>query len=170
MADRNQPGRHPPAPPLLPTLRPNADTRGWGTGNVSLSCEANGGGTPMGRLGPLRDPPFSGLFAVSRCPPGPHTTTRSPAPGSERAWRCGGGPQHTVHAHSGATAGRWRARTGDAPNIRTRMYIESSSGRTWHTGTTARGLLPLWHTFVGPNEGELSEGVWGPFLIQLLIK
>ena len=30
MADRTSQGRHPPAPPLLPTLRPSADTRGVG--------------------------------------------------------------------------------------------------------------------------------------------
>ena len=55
------------------------------------SCMMMGGGSPLNFL--VRSgTPFSGLFAVPHCPPGPHTTTRSPAPRFERAWRGKGKP------------------------------------------------------------------------------
>ena len=42
------------------------------TGNVSFSCEGHGGGTPMGRLGMLRDPLFRSVCGVPLSTGPPH--------------------------------------------------------------------------------------------------
>ena len=58
---------------------------GWGTGNVSLSCEAKGVGPQWDVSVHSGTPLFRSVGGVPMST-GPHTTPRSPAPGSEGAW------------------------------------------------------------------------------------